>query len=617
MRKRSGVLKVIFIGLLLVSFISISVFTIAGMLPVKNNMIGIRKSTYVTMKDGTKIAVRYTLPDNVQKAGKIPVVMECTRYGTSYEYSFALRALINLRIAKERQPVIIRRLLESGYAFVEVESRGTAASFGTRDMEWQKEEIEDMGQVIDWITKQSWSNGKVGTYGMSYSGNTAELSVALNNPALLAAAPLYSDFDPMAQGIFPGGIFNEYLVKNYCEGNIETDTNKKNFLIGGVTPVDEDKDGKILKEAVAGHNTVDLYEALKNMTYFDDIISGEYTGNSLAPFNNKDKIEKSNVPLYVRVGWLDSATVNGAIERFLTYRNRQTLVIGPWNHAGRHFSDPLLLKQIPREELEGVQADEMISFFDIYLKEDRRNPGEFKNEIRYYTFGEGKWKITNTWPVAGFDNKRFYFDENGGLTKNKPSKISGKDIYKVDYTASTGETNRWRTNLGAGPIVYPDRAEEDKKLLTYTSEALENDIEITGIPVVTLNLSSTDVDGAFFTYLEDVAPDGKVVYITEGELRALHRKVTGEDLGHVVLGPKHSFRRKDGEQLKPGENTELKIGMYATSVMIKKGHKIRVAIAGQDASNFRRVPGDSVPTIQIQRNSMFSSHVELPMKIRN
>jgi putative CocE/NonD family hydrolase len=143
---------------------------------------------------------------------------------------------------------------------------------------------------------------------------------------------------------------------------------------------------------------------------------------------------------------------------------------------------------------------------------------------------------------------------------------------------------------------------------------LEYDTEITGVPVVTLNLLSTADDGAFFTYLEDVAPDGKVTYITEGELRALHRKTTDTDLGHTVLGPAHSYEKSDGELLKPGENAELKIVMYATSVLIKKGHKIRVAIAGADTSNFSRIPEIGEPIISVQRNSIYLSYIELPMR---
>ncbi|MGE5677858.1 MAG: CocE/NonD family hydrolase, partial [Pseudomonadota bacterium] len=217
----------------------------------------------------------------------------------------------------------------------------------------------------------------------------------------------------------------------------------------------------------------------------------------------------------------------------------------------------------------------------------------------------------------GFEDRRLYFKSGQGLSESRPEGASGSDSYKVDFTATTGESNRWRTNLGGGRIAYPNRAEEDKKLLVYTSEALTEDVEITGVPVVTLNMSSSAEDGAFYVYLEDVAPDGKVTYVTEGELRAVHRQVTEGDQGHAVLGPKHSFVEKDGKLLVPGENTEIKIGMQATSVLLKKGHSIRIAIAGHDCSNFRKIAEADTPVINVQRDEEFSSFVELPMKIRD
>lgn len=482
-------------------------------------------------------------------------------------------------------------------------------------MEWSRQEIHDMGEVIDWVVNQQWSNGKVGLYGVSYSANTAELATALNHPAVKASAPLYADFDPMSSGVMPGGILNEYLMKNWCEGNIFVDRNKSTLFTAGTAPVDEGEDGKLLKEAVKSHRTIDIYSALNNITYMDDSLAEGYTLKSVAPFSYKEQIEKSNTPLYFRVGWQDAGTVNGAIERFLTYQNKQTLVIGPWSHGGHYFYDPFLQQSISREEMDNTQDTELIAFFDQYLKTEGVEADTLESRIVYYTYGEGIWKTTDTWPVAGFDNTIFYFDQDGSLRTEKPDNKEGKDVYEVNFTATTGETNRWRTNLGGGPIEYPDRFIEDKKLLTYTSEALEHDIEITGVPVVTLNISSTADDGAFFVYLEDVAPDGTVTYITEGELRALHRKVTDKELGYTVLGPKHSYLREDGELLKPSQNTEMKIGMYATSVLIKKGHKIRIAIAGSDISNFRRIPDTDV-IIEVQRNSRLFSYVELPIKVR-
>ena len=99
-------------------------------------------------------------------------------------------------------------------------------------------------------------------------------------------------------------------------------------------------------------------------------------------------------------------------------------------------------------------------------------------------------------------------------------------------------------------------------------------------------------------------------------MRALHLKETAQDLGRVVLSPRHSFARADGQALVPGENVELRIGMFATSVLVRKGYRLRIAIAGHDASNFVRIPQDVTPTIELQVNGSLPSFVELPIKVR-
>lgn len=614
LKKMSGmILKVLSVMLL----IGVLVFTIAGLTPVKDALPYAKRSIYVVMEDGTRLAVRYTLPNNVTGGEKVPAIMETTRYVTEYKKTFLLNALVNLKIARLAPETTKTTFLMAGYAVVEADVRGSGASEGSREMEFSSEEINDIGQLVKWITKQEWSDGRVAAYGISYSGNTAELAAVSDPSGLIAAAPLYPDFDVMGQSAFPGGIFNEYLCREWNKANAAMDSNKvKGLFGGGIAPVDGDKGEKLLKRAIEGHKTIDMYKALSRVTYFDDDLSSKYKANSMSPFSYKEEIEKSGIPLFVRVGWQDAATVNGAIERFLTYKNKQVLVIGPWSHGGYYFCDPLLQRRVSRKELEETQAADVVAFLNECLKGSSENEKEASSLIRYYTLGEGKWKTTDKWPVEGFENKTMYFGKAGSLQDIKPEETSGEDSYKIDYTTTTGESNRWRTNLGGGPIVYPDRAEEDKKLLTYTSAALEYPVEITGVPVVTLNLSSSAEDGAFYVYLEDVAPDGKVTYITEGELRAIHRKVTEEDQGREVLGPVHSYLEKDGELLVPGENSELKIGMLATSVLIPEGHKIRIAIAGHDGSNFSKIAEADEPVIKLQRNSSLSSYVELPMKVR-
>jgi len=183
----------------------------------------------------------------------------------------------------------------------------------------------------------------------------------------------------------------------------------------------------------------------------------------------------------------------------------------------------------------------------------------------------------------------------------------------VDFDATTGTKNRWYTQMGGGDVVYPDRAEADKRLLTYTSAPLEDDTEITGHPVVTLHVTSTVTDGAFIVYLEDVDESGRVTYITEGMLRAVHRKISAETQPYKLPIPYHSFKRKDAQPLGAGQTAEITFGLYPTSVLIKKGHRIRVALAGADKDTFVRLPAEGTPVISVARDKRHASFIDLPV----
>jgi putative CocE/NonD family hydrolase len=120
--------------------------------------------------------------------------------------------------------------------------------------------------------------------------------------------------------------------------------------------------------------------------------------------------------------------------------------------------------------------------------------------------------------------ERLYFGESNMLAAAAPSAASASDSYTIDFTASSGKQTRWDTGLGGGDVVYPDRSDEDKKLLVYTGAPLETDLEITGTPVLTVEMSLTTSDGALHAYLEDVSPEGRVTYVDEGILRVIDRK---------------------------------------------------------------------------------------------
>ena len=163
-------------------------------------------------------------------------------------------------------------------------------------------------------------------------------------------------------------------------------------------------------------------------------------------------------------------------------------------------------------------------------------------------------------------------------------------------------------------VHYGDRREEDRKLLTYTSTPLESDLEITGSHSVYLYISSSHKDGAFHVYLEDVSPEGRVTYLTEGLLRAIHRKGKNPSQAPFVpLGIYHTFRKEDAEPLLPGEVTEIGVTLLPISNVFRKGHSIRVAIAGHDKAMKDRCPKKGVPEINLERNSVYPSRIILPV----
>jgi putative CocE/NonD family hydrolase len=307
--------------------------------------------------------------------------------------------------------------------------------------------------------------------------------------------------------------------------------------------------------------------------------------------------------------WLDAGTADGVLRRFMTLSNPQHVIIGPWNHGGGAHTSPYMPADTPTDPPFRQQHVEDLCFVRSALGRDRR-PND--KQLIYYTMGEERWKTTTTWPIPGTEMQRWYLDAGNALHTSQPSAATGADTYRVDYLATSGTTNRWATQFNGGDVVY-DRATQDKRLITYTSLPLGADAEFTGHPVATLYVSSTHTDGAVFVYLEDVDPDGTVRYLTEGMLRAVHRKKSSDTPPYRVLGPYHSFKRNDAMPLVPGEIAELSFELLPTSVLVRQGHRLRIAISGADKDTFRRIPETGNPVFTIARNRQHASFIELPL----
>jgi putative CocE/NonD family hydrolase len=626
--KRSRCLRRTFI--LAVSALVLSLTCGALALTLSAREAAKRKSLYLTMRDGVKIAIDIWLPSDLKPGEKIPTIMRSTCYWRSYQLRPVGQFMENVGLTpddfKEGQT-----WAKAGYALVLVDVRGSGASFGQWSIPWSDDEIADLGEVVDWIVAQPWSNGRVGAYGVSYDGATAEMLTMLNHPAVKAVAPQYNELDLHAHLAYPGGVLNQRFLAEWGEFHrrlgandvcglskaAKVDCEQMQYLMTGVRQVDGDVDGSQVAAAVADHkeNETDVFYWSQQIEYRDDAF-GEtgLTLSDVSPYTRRDAIEASGVPMFVWESWTDSAMVDSAIGRYLTFSNPQKVIIGPWSHGGSYHADPFLPADTPVDPSPEEQFQMLVDFFDVYLKDGGAPEPEW--DITYYTLGEGAWKSTRTWPPKGFVIQTWYLSDEGSLTQQASGDESGGDEYQVDWTATTGEANRWYTSLYKHDVVYPDRAEEDEKLLTYTSAPMERDIEITGNPIVTLYVASTESDGAFHVYLEDVAPDRRVTYVTEGIMRAIHHRVSDKEPPYAALGPYHTLERDDATPLVPGAVTEIRFSLYATSVLIREGHRIRIAIAGHDASTFARYPASGTPVLAMQRNSIYASHVDLPMMER-
>lgn len=569
------------------------------------------RSFYITMHDGVKIAVDLHLPEKLAEGEKLPTILHLTRYFRAYDVVPPLRW--RFKQPNER----VRRFLANGYAWLDVDVRGSGASFGSQFAPWAPEEVSDYTEIVDWILKQPWSDGQVGAWGSAYDGAAALMLLSRSHPAVKAVAPEFSLFDLYLDVAYPGGAHLSSFTEKWGELNQALDRNDVDAAIPsrigrmalrGVKPVDNDGKRRELAAAVEQHRyNWDPYATALRAQFRDDLW---YSNPALhletfSPHGHLATMDAAGAPVYLHAGWFDGAYQRGAIHAFMTLKNPENrLVLGPWNHGGTIDASPDSSRPSRFD-----RVDDQMRFFDVYLKASE-NGLKAEPRVHYYTMGEGRWKSSDTWPPL-FEPLRLYLAPGGTLSRRVPEGGEHFDDTTVDPTAGTGRLSRWHSLLGSYPVEYADRDERDQLLLTYTSEALDKDVEVTGHPVVTLHVASDRTDGVFFVYLEDVDPAGAVSLITEGQLRALHRKLSDEAPPYVSPTPYHTYLRKDAAPLEPGQPTELIFDLLPTSYLFRKGHQIRIAIAGADRDHFEITPGPP-PHLRVFRESGLASHIVLP-----
>lgn len=562
------------------------------------------ESIYVPMHDGTKLAVDVYLPSGKGSGGKFPSIFIDTRYGRQWEMP-------------HRRPAFF---LEHGYAMVIVDARGTGASFGIRPIELFSGEVDDMRELIRWIAQQSWSNGKVAITGVSYSADSADLGTTTGASALKAAVIRSSEIDPYLELLLPGGVENDAMFKQWNQVVATFDMGldclndvTKCPTTQGLAPVAGDKDYQLARAALKEHLLNGPPEDLLAITYRDDKVPTGYTMLESGAASRIDAMRAAKVPTQYWASWVDGGTADSVLSRYVSAPDvPMEVYIEATNHAQIRAADPFFVSGgAPQMSVDDLYAANL-DFLNRVMAKGESVP----RQIRYVVMGSGDWRTTTTWPPQGVTQSIWKFDTENRLVTVAGSTELGEDRYKVDYTATTGLHTRWSTQYGP-PTDYGDRAYEDMKLLNYTSEPFEEDKELVGNPVVHLQVASDYPDVAFFVYLQDVSPDGRVTYITEGMLRSIHRKIATAPLHYAQAGPPHSFNRADRLPLIPGEVAEVSFALFPAAALIRKGHRLEVSISGADADTFRRYPQRGDPTFTIFRGGARPSEIVIPLRAWN
>ena len=553
-----------------------------------------RTSQYVTVRDGTRIAIDILRPT---KGGTVhqeplPVVWEHRRYQRA-GIDPSGRVFSQL----DRQDHPMRKVVLYGYVFVVADVRGSGASFGTRVDPTPPQESLDAYDITEWLAAQPWCSGCVGMYGISYGGTDQLMAAAAAPPHLKAIFPEMVMFD-LYDFCYPGGIYRHTLMNGWQQQVRTLDLHQAQKA----APVDEDKDQRLLAQALRQHQgNFDVTKAAQAPFRDMDLpqVGRVYVDNS--PATRLEAVNKSNVAIYLRAGWFDMYP-RDMLLWFGNLRTPKKIAIGPWDHYQSQGLD---------------RGTEMLRWFDYWLK--GIDNGIMKEPpVLYYVMGAPEDKAIRTaqqWPVPQARPVKYFFcggssgsvkSVNDGLfgpTAGQP----GSDSYVVDYSTTAGRRTRWT----GGPTAYSDMAGNDRKALTYTTESLTQAVEVVGHPVLHLWLQCPASDVDVFAYLEDVDEQGRSSYITEGCLRSSHRATS--EAPYAALGL--PYRRHQKQEMKdlPAEPVELVFDLLPTAQHFAAGHRMRVAITCADKDSYQTPQRQPAPTIQVLRDPQHPSHVVLPI----
>lgn len=489
----------------------------------------IERHEMIPMRDGTRLSAYLYIPDG---QGPWPAVFE-QRYAS-------------LRSASTRKAAA--QLADAGFVVALVNFRGAQLSEGTwvgyRALQWG--ELRDGYDTCEWLARQNWCTGKIGTIGGS-QGGYAQNYLAVTQPPHLVC---------------------QYMVDTglslFHEG----------YRIGGTTRPERFKE----LDAVC-RNPTDNRRLLAEWfqhPHYDDYWKTE---------DCTSQFDKMNVPCFTIGSWYDFMN-QGSIASYQGRQNhggknsrgRQQLIIGPWLHGG-FIKGNRVGELVYPDNANWPVHDHTVRWFNHFLKGED-NGIEREPAVRYYVMGAvgeqdapgNVWRTANDFPPESKATSMF-LKEQGKLSESTPDSNEGSTSYVSDPLHPMKIPGR------AFPGAQDARPYElQTEVRTFTSEPLNAPVEWTGRVEADLFISSTARDTDFIVRISDVYPDGRSILIVDYPWRARYR----EGFDREVM-------------LKPGEVSRVTFPVGWMSEIFNKGHRIRVTISSTGAPLYEPNPQTGSP----------------------
>ena len=519
-----------------------------------------------------------------------------------------------------------------GYILILQDVRGRFESEG--DYLVSAADRKDGYDTVEWISKQPWSNGKVGTFGCSYPGENQFQLAAMRHPYHTVVLPTAAGGVNRYFGLYQGGAFElvtgfGWFMNNgskYFLRPPEHATENFRARYGHLFSTRPERP-EIDVDAVRTLPTIDL---LKNAggppSDFEDFVShgpGHPYWDKLGYIKKTDRF---NVPgLHVN-SWYDLG-VKDTLQLFNLMRtnaesklaaDNQFVIISPTDHCqSERATENTIIGERDMGDARYDYWNTYLKWFDYWLKGDDNGITDIP-KVQLYVMGKNEWRGEDEWPLARTRFTPYYLHSSGGANSLFGNGVlnttRAQDEHADTFTYAPG----YPVPSVGGPICCvgnPDatagaydqsEVELRNDVLVYTTPALKKGIEITGPIEAILFVSSDARDTDFTAKLVDVYPDGTAYNIQEGILRMRYREGYDKKL-----------------DMKADRVYEIRIDMQATSNYFHPGHKIRLEISSSNFPRFDRnlnTGGNNfdesewvIAKNRVYHSKQYPSHILLPV----